>query len=121
MCKVLLNPIKKMYRKEGDYMLNGKQNNRIEINLPNGMKLVAEQNQDPNYDKEIYIGIETSDGCWHQDLAIVRNAYSINDQLQTMWDTGKMEVLVYADENDEDYTNKFSIDIYDEVLYEVRE
>lgn len=35
-------------------MLNEKQNNRIEISLPNGMKLVAEQNQDPNYDKEIY-------------------------------------------------------------------
>ena len=97
-------------------MLNEKQNNRIEISLPNGMKLVAEQNQDPNYDKEIYIGLETLDGSWYQDLAVVRNAYFINDNLQTVWDSAKMEVLVYADENDEDYTNKFSIDIYDEVL-----
>lgn len=97
-------------------MLNEKQNNRIEISLPNGMKLVAEQNQNPNYDKEIYIGLETSGGSWYQDLAVVRNAYFINDNLQEVWDSAKMEVLVYADENDEDYTNKFSIDIHDEVL-----
>lgn len=97
-------------------MLNEKQSKRIEINLPNGMKLVAERNQDLNYNKEIYIGIETSDGCWYQDLAVVRNAHFTNDSLQTVWDTGKMEVLIYADENDEDYTNKFSIDIHDEVL-----
>lgn len=97
-------------------MLNEKQNNRIEISLPNGMKLVAEQNQNPNYDKEIYIGFETSGGSWYQDLAVVRNAYFINDNLQEVWDSAKMEVLVYADENDEDYTNKFSIDIHDEVL-----
>lgn len=84
------------------------QDNRIEIELPNGMKLVALQNQDPNFDKEIFIGIE-KDGWWYQDLATVRNAYSVNDNLQTVWDMGMMEVLVYADAYNENYTHKFSI------------
>ena len=51
-----------------------KENERIAIDLPNGLKLVAEQNQDPNF----------------------RNL---------------MEVLVYADKDDEDYTDKYAIDI----------
>ena len=44
--------------------------NRITIELPKGLKLVAEQNIDPEYQNEIYVGIETPDGIWHQDLAV---------------------------------------------------
>ena len=36
--------------------------NRIVIELPKGLKLVAEQNVNPEYQNEIYVGIETSDG-----------------------------------------------------------
>lgn len=51
--------------------------NRITIELPKGLKLVAEQNIDPEYQNEIYVGIETPDGIWHQDLVVIRNAYSM--------------------------------------------
>lgn len=51
--------------------------NRIAIELPKGLKLVAEQNVNPEYQNEIYVGIETSDGIWHQDLAVIRNASSL--------------------------------------------
>lgn len=83
--------------------------NRVVIDLPNGLKLVAEQNADSEYGNEIYIGIATSDDIWIQDLAVVRNAYFTDDNLIVHWEPDKFEVLVYADEDDADYTNKFSV------------
>lgn len=97
---------------EGVLMKSG--DNRITIELPKGLKLVAEQNIDPEYQNEIYVGIETPDGIWHQDLVIIRNAYSIDDNLIVNWITGKFEVLVYANKDDEDYTNKFSVELRDD-------
>lgn len=88
-----------------------KDNKRIVINLPNGFRLVAEQNQDPEFQNEIYVGIETDDGVFYQDLAVIRNAYSISENLRVVWRPDMLEVLVYADEDDEDYTNKFSVGI----------
>lgn len=87
--------------------------NRVVIDLPNGLKLVAEQNPDSEYGNEIYIGITTSDGTWLQDLAVVRNAYSIDDNLAVHWKPDRFEVLVCADKDDEDYTDKFSIGLRD--------
>ena len=89
----------------------GKDNKRIAINLPNGFRLVAEQNQDPEYRNEIYVGIETDDGVFCQDLAVIRNAYSIDENPRAVWSPDMMEILVYADKNYEDYTNKFSVGI----------
>lgn len=91
-----------------------KDNKRIAINLPNGFRLVAEQNQDPEYRNEIYVGIETNDGVFYQDLAVIRNAYSISENLRVVWSPDMLEVLVYADKDDEDYTNKFSVGIREE-------
>ena len=88
--------------------------NRITIELPKGLKLVAERNIDPEYQNEIYVGIETPDGIWHQDLAVIRNAYSIDDNLIVNWNPGKFEVLVYANKDDVDYTNKFSVELRDD-------
>jgi hypothetical protein len=88
-----------------------KDNKRIVINLSNGFRLVAEQSQDPEFRNEIYVGIETDDGVYYQDLAVIRNAYSINENLRVVWNPDILEVLVYADKNDEDYTNKYSVGI----------
>lgn len=88
--------------------------NRIAIELPKGLKLVAEQNVNPEYQNEIYIGIETSDGIWHQDLAVIRNAYFIDDNLVVNWNPYKFEILVYANKDGEDYTNKFSVELRDD-------
>lgn len=89
--------------------------NRIAIELPKGLKLVAEQNVNPEYQNEIYVGIETSDGIWHQDLAVIRNAYFIDDNLVVNWNPYKFEILVYANKDGEDYTNKFSVELRDDV------
>jgi hypothetical protein len=88
--------------------------NRITIELPKGLKLVAERNIDPEYQNEIYVGIETPDGIWHQDLVVIRNAYSIDDNLIVNWNPGKFEVLVYANKDDVDYTNIFSVELRDD-------
>lgn len=63
--------------------------NCITIELPKGLKLVAEQNIDPEYQNEIYVGIETPNGIWHQDLVVIRNAYSIDDSLIVNWNPGE--------------------------------
>ena len=88
--------------------------NRIAIELPKGLKLVAEQNVNPEYQNEIYVGIETSDGIWHQDLVVIRNAYFIDDNLVVNWNPDKFEILVYANKDGEDYTNKFSVELRDD-------
>lgn len=98
-----------------------KNDSRIVIKLPNGLKLVAEQNTDPEYQNEFYVGIETQKGVWHQNLAVIRNAYSIDDNLAVNLEPDRFEVLVYADKDSEDYTNKLSIDLRDNEEYGVVE
>lgn len=34
---------------------------------------------------------------FYQDLAVIRNAYSINENLRVVWNPDMLEVLVYAD------------------------
>ena len=85
---------------------------RILIDLPNGLKLIAEQNADPYYKNELFIGIMTADGVWHQDLAVVRNSYSHNKYGEVDWKDGEFDVLVYADKDNEDFTDDFTISLY---------
>ena len=95
--------------------------NRIEIYLDPlcKFKLVVEQNSDPNYDKEVFIGVEDKDGVWCQDLAVVRNAYTYDDHLNVWWKEDEFEVLVWGDKDDEDFTQKFTIGLYKEEQNEV--
>lgn len=89
------------------------ENNRIVIDL-GFAKLVAERGIDNKYN-EIYIGIE-KDGVWVQDLATVREKYHYEDNpnsdIPNVVNEDKFEVLVYADKNNEDYTNKFTVEQY---------
>lgn len=80
---------------------------RIELQISDNTKLVAEINPDPAGYKEIFIGIER-DGCWVQDLAVVGKQYHYDDGLIVVLDDG-FRVLVYGDSEDENYTNKFLI------------
>lgn len=50
------------------------------------------------------IYITDKNNAVHQDLVIVRHLDNGN----------KFEVIVYADKDDEDYTNKFEIELYKE-------
>lgn len=89
------------------------QQNRIEIELSNGYKLVAEQNTDPQYSREIFIGIINPDGLWYQDLAIVRNSYHYDGD-EVIWTDGLFDILVFGEENSEDFTEDFSVSLYEE-------
>lgn len=73
--------------------------------------IVIEKCKDSDY-KEAYIGI-VKDGLWIQDLVVVRNAYHYDDNNNVVLEN-RAEVLVYADKDNEDYTNKFKIEIYEE-------
>lgn len=93
-----------------------KKNNRIEINLGGGFKLVAERNPNSTYDREIYIGIEHN-GAWTQDLALIRPGYTYdeNDPYEygtVVWKNNMFDVLVWADSQNYDVTNEFEIARY---------
>ncbi len=81
--------------------------NRIVIPLDNGYKLIAEQNTG-EFDKEFYIGVETESGAYIQDLVIVLPTYTFKDE-SVKFDSDKFEMLVFADSESEDYTNKFVV------------
>lgn len=87
--------------------------NRIDIELPNGYKLVAEQNIDPQYKREMFIGIVGPNGEWHQDLAVIRSSYQ-KDGDKVVWDDKQFDVLVYGSEDNEDFTEYFTVGLYDE-------
>lgn len=86
--------------------------NRIAIQLPNGFQLVVEKNPDNNFSREFFIGITDEDGVWWQDLAVVRSAYEIGNDLKPNWKDDKFDVLVYSDEHNEDYTHEFTVGLY---------
>lgn len=85
--------------------------NKIDIPLPNGFHLVAEQNTDPMYANEIFIGITDGNGVWWQDLAIVRNAYQYEGDA-VVWKDEEFDVLVYSDKDNEDFTHDFTVGLY---------
>lgn len=87
--------------------------NRIEIELSGGYKLVAEQNTDPQYSREMFIGIVDSNGVWYQNLAVVRSSYRYEDD-KVVWNDKQFDVLVYGSEYDEDFTEDFTIGLSEE-------
>ena len=87
--------------------------NKIIIPLSNGYKLIAEQNTDSEFDKEIFVGIETETGSYYQDLCIIRPTYTFKDE-QVVFGSDVFEMLIYGDANSEDYTHKFTVPLYKE-------
>lgn len=87
--------------------------NRIEIELQNGYKLVAEQNADPQYSREMFIGVITPDGVWYQDLAVIRSSYRYDGDNKIVWDDKSFDVLVYGNEDGEDFTEEFSVGLHE--------
>ena len=95
-------------------------NNRVEIPISGGLKLVAEQNTDPNYSRELYVSIEDSDGAWVQDLVCVQNEYRYKedgeleyseDNMRVMvWSGCRMHVMAFPVEPCNDVTPEFTID-----------
>lgn len=82
---------------------------KIIIPLDNGYKLVTERNGG-SYDKEIYVGIESPNGAYIQDLTTVRPSYRTNGN-DVIFNSDQFEVLVYSDNTIDDYTHKFDINL----------
>ena len=74
--------------------------------------LVAEKGIDNNY-REIYLSLEDKSGVWLQDLAIIGQKCHYDKDGNLVYDNG-IDVTVYADCDNEDYTNRFEIGIYEE-------
>ena len=71
---------------------------------------VAEQNADPQYSREMFIGIEDADGAWLQDLAIVRSSYRYDGD-KVVWNDEQFDVMVFGEEDEEDFTEEFNIQL----------
>ena len=71
--------------------------------------LVAEAST--NDYKEIYVALESKDGVWLQDLAVIGQKYHYDDDLNVV-NEESIRALVYADKDNEDYTNAFDIGIW---------
>lgn len=74
--------------------------------------LVAEKGTDNNY-REIYLSLEDKNGVWLQDLAIVGQQYHYDTNGGIVHDKG-IDVKVYTDCDNEDFTDEFGISIYEE-------
>ena len=82
---------------------------KFSIPLSNGYKLIAERNTG-EFDKEMYVGIETPNGTYLQDLAIIRPTYTFKED-DVVFDADRFEVLVFGDHTVDDFTNKFVIEL----------
>ena len=86
-------------------------NNKIVIPLGNGLNLVAEQNPDSAYDKEIFIDVESESGMCYQSLAIVRPTYHYEDD-KVVYNFDKFNVLVFGDAEQNNVTDEFTVPLY---------
>ncbi len=84
---------------------------RIVIPVSNRMNLVAEQNTDPAFEKEILIFVETKDGHCNQMLALVGLDYEIDDNLDINWKEDMADIRQWLDPESEDYTTAETVKI----------
>ena len=86
---------------------------KITIPLEGGYKLVVEQNKDSAFNKELFVYVETETGmCW-QELAVVRPAYTLEED-SVKYKNNLFEILVHGNANSDDITDKFVVPLYEE-------
>ena len=91
--------------------------NKLEIKLANGHKLVAELCEYVGeIPPEISVYIQDEEGTVLQDIVLVRAKEKEIGVVDTT--TVGTEVLVWSDKTNEDYTDKFQIDEYNDELKE---
>ena len=83
---------------------------KIKISLGNNTYLIAEKYPEESSIRELSIYIEKN-GVVHQDIAVIRECYDYDDE-GIINEAGQYEVLVWADEQSEDYTHKIKIKEY---------
>ncbi len=74
-------------------------------------KLKVSVGSDPNYN-EIFVYLEDENGSVTQDIAIIGQHYHISKDLKTVQED-KINVRVFADKDNEDFTNQFIIEKYE--------
>ena len=91
-------------------------NNKIIVDINDRFQLVAALNDwDPNAKELAEISVflqEKTTGLIHQDLAVIGRNYRMTDNGPELYDD--LSVKVYADANNEDFTDDFTIPIYEE-------
>ena len=88
----------------------------VEVPLPNGCILYAENDMDSDH-PAIYISLK-KDGVCFQDLVAVRAKHHYEDSDTPVIEDGKYEILVFGDAWNEDYTDRFEVDEYQEPVEE---
>ena len=83
--------------------------NKIRINLDENLELVAELYNHDGKHPEITVYIE-KDGMIYQDVCLVRP----HENERCVQETDMVDCIVWSDKDDEDYTHKFIVDIYEE-------
>ena len=90
---------------------------RIVFDWNEKYELVVERNPAPEYSKEIfcYLRYKETQAIQH-DIARIRQPYFYYEKnnLKVTFVPDKVQVLVYADSDSEDYTDEFEFDIYEE-------
>lgn len=91
-------------------------NNKIIVDINDRFQLVAALNDwGPNAKELAEISVflqEKATGLIHQDLAVIGRNYKMTDNGPELYDD--LSVKVYADANNEDFTDDFTIPIYEE-------
>lgn len=78
----------------------------IVIELADGIKLIAEQNVDP-YKDEITVYLDKKDSI--QDLVMVSLSDTFDDNANRVPSTENISIKVFADSNNEDFTDEYTI------------
>lgn len=94
--------------------------NGIQIPLGNGYTLAADVSDDIAY-REVYVGV-AKDDCWIQDLAVVKEVKTEDeDDIVRRPNSPKcFDTCVYANEEVEDYTHKFTTNMRKEEPWAMR-
>lgn len=77
----------------------------MDIKLPNGLYITAQQNEDPNYPYELFVGITDENDEWLQLLAVIRYDEKYGNQI---------EVMLYDDADKDWFTEQFKINFRSE-------
>lgn len=89
--------------------------NRLEISIGN-KNIVARISEPEIEPDELEVFIEDQNGRYLQTICIVRQNFftRIDDQIECLMDDSNVQCLVWEDGNDEDYTQKLYVNLFDE-------
>ena len=89
--------------------------NKLEVKVGNKKLVVFVNDWKNDMPKEIYVSIADNNGVFLQDICMIREHYHFNpNKKEFEIDSDLVDVKVWADSNDKDYTDEFCIGVYSE-------